>query len=84
MLLVTTPFGLASLLTTELKRLKYSIDSTFPTGCRVKQDTPQAYMTINLLSRIANKVYIELDTGTTREFEDLFQLVTQINWSDYI
>lgn len=84
MLLITSPFGLASLLTTELKRLKYSIASTFPTGCRVKEDTPEVYMTINLLSRLGNKVYLELGQKEVREFEDLFQLTLAIDRSQFI
>jgi 23S rRNA G2445 N2-methylase RlmL len=39
---------------------------------------------INLHSRIANKVYMEVDYDTISNFDQLFDFVNDIEWSKYI
>lgn len=51
----------------------------FTTGCRIDSDRPDDIMTINLQSRIANKVYRQLATGPAKTFEELFQLTKTID-----
>lgn len=81
--LVTCPFGLSSSLTSELKFLGFTPQNTFPTWTYVATDMEGIYR-INLRSRIANKLYAQLATWSTKTFEDLFQLTTQVDWQQYI
>ena len=78
-LLITCPFWLGSLLAQELKRLKLIPFDTFSRGCWVETDLKGMYQ-INLWSRLANKVYIQLVSGEARTFDQLFELIKK---SDY-
>lgn len=78
-LLITCPFGLGSLLAQELKRLKLKPFGTFSTGTFVETDLSGLYQ-INLRSRLANKVYIQIAAGEARDFDQLFEKVKK---SDY-
>lgn len=35
-------------------------------------------------SRFSNRIYLEISTGTTRDFDSLFTLVNSVNWRQYI
>jgi len=67
------------LLAQELKRLKLVPFDTFSRGCWVETDLKGMYQ-INLWSRLANKVYIQLVSGEARTFDQLFDLIKK---SDY-
>ena len=84
MLLITCPFGLTSLLTTELKRLGIKPQDSFPNGCWVNSTDRTDVMRINLWSRIANKVFLQLGEWKATTFEQLFQLVTHIDRSEHV
>lgn len=84
MLLITCPFWLASLLTTELKRLGIKPIDSFPNGCWVKDDSRENILRINIHSRIANKVFQQLNTWLVTSFEELFQLTQQVDRSTHI
>lgn len=78
-LLVSCPFGISSLLAQELKRLKFSPYETFPTGTFIETDLAGLYQ-VNLRSRLANKVYLQIASGEVRDFDQLFE---KIKKSDY-
>ena len=84
MLLITCPFWIASLLTTELKRLGIKPQDSFPNGCRVADDSRETIIRINLHSRIANKVFLEMTQDIVTSFEELFQLTQTIHWAQHI
>ena len=67
------------MLAQELKRLKLVPFDTFSRGCWVETDLKGMYQ-INLWSRLANKVYIQLVSGEARTFDQLFDLIKK---SDY-
>ena len=58
-LLVSCPAGLGSLLSSELKRLQLKPFNTVAKGSWVETDLEGLYK-INLWSRLANKVYIQI------------------------
>ena len=79
-LLITCSFWLGSLLAQELKRLKLVPFDTFSRGCWVETDLKGMYQ-INLWSRLANKVYIQLVSGEARTFDQLFDLIRKSDYS---
>lgn len=83
MLLITCPFGLSSILWKEFKILWYHPQDTFPTWTFVQGDKSTIY-DINLRSRIANKVYLQiwklLDIKT---FDQLFDFVNSLDYLQY-
>lgn len=83
MLLITCPFGLSSILWKELKLLWYNSQDTFSTWTFVDVWISWIY-DINLRSRIANKVYLQiwklLDIKT---FDQLFDFVYSLDYSQY-
>lgn len=81
--LVTCPFGLSSILNSEIKRLWYKTCDTFVRWTYVEWDIDAMYQ-LNLRSRIANKVYLQLHKGRVTDFDQLFNVVNDINWTDYI
>ncbi len=83
-ILVTCPFGLASLMSSELKRLWFQIDKTFDTWVYLQTDLKWIYQ-INIWSRIANKVYLLLAEWASQTFDELFDLTSSFpTWSEYI
>ncbi len=84
MLLVTCPFGLSSLLTTELKRHGYKPRDVFPNGCRLDSKSWEDIIKINLHSRIANKVFLEVSYGLTTTFDHLFEMTHEIDRAEHI
>lgn len=78
-ILVSCPAGLGSLLASELKRLGLKPFDTFAKGSWVESDLQGLY-TINLWSRLANKVYIQIASGEAKSFDQLFEKVKK---SDY-
>lgn len=78
-LLISCPSGLGSLLASELKRLNFQPFETFARGTRVETDLAGLY-TINIRSRLANKVYIQVASFQANNFDQLFEGVKK---SDY-
>lgn len=79
-ILITCPFGCASLLTTELKRLKLPLIESHPTAILTEWTRTDIYR-INLWSRIANKVYAVLWEDNITNFDQLFDFVLSLNWN---
>ena len=78
-LLITCPFGFVSTLNQELKYLRFSPVDSFDTGTYVETDM-LGMMTINLQSRIASKVYIQVNEPTFCDtFDNLFLLTQAID-----
>lgn len=83
-ILVTCPFGLASLMSSELKRLWFQIDKTFDTWVYLETDLSWIYQ-INIWSRIANKVYLLLAEWESQTFDQIFDITAKFpNRSEYI
>lgn len=84
MLLITCPYGLSSVLNNEIKKLWYTTQDSFDTGTYVDSDLHSA-MHINLHSRVANKVFLRLNTpDICTNFDDLFDMTHSIDRSKYI
>lgn len=82
-ILVTCPFGLSSLLGSELKRLSLKPQMTFERGVLLETDWRGVYL-INLWSRIANKVYLHLGEEMILTFDQLFDFLQQFSWQEYL
>lgn len=82
-ILVTCPFGLSSLLGSELKRLSLKPQMTFERGVLLETDWRGIYL-INLWSRIANKVYLHLGEEMILTFDQLFDFLQQFPWQEYL
>lgn len=77
-LLITCPYGLGGTLNQELKYLWYTATESFDTGTFVQTDR-HWLIQINLWSRIASKVFVQLLPSTRcTTFEELFQLMHQL------
>jgi len=81
--LITCQFGLSSILTSEIKRLGYKPFDTFPTGTYVEWDE-KAMMQINLRSRVANKVFVQMWSQKVFSFDELFDFVHGLEWDKYL
>lgn len=83
-LLITCPFGFVSTLNQELKYLRFKPVDSFDTGTYVETDR-QGMMTINLWSRIASKVYIQLQEAVFCDtFDNLFTLTQEIDRTQWL
>lgn len=85
-ILCTCPYGFASILSQEIKRLGYTPVDIFDTGVYVNDIKREDIYRINLRSRIANYVYLEIKMPNTKieTFEDLFSPISKISWNEYI
>ncbi len=82
-ILATCPLGLESILKKEIERIEGKILETNDKSVLFEGD----YMTIaraNLWSRVGNKIYLELAAGKVESFDDLFDLVSTIDWKSYL
>lgn len=82
-LLITCFQWTAVALANELKILGYKTFDNFTSGMYVDGEMKDIYK-INLSSRIANKVYMEIDSAVTKNFDQLFDFVYGVNWEKYI
>lgn len=82
-LLLTCFKWTAPVLAQELKIMWYKAYDNFPTWLYVDGNMEDVYK-INLHSRIANKVYMEVDYDTITNFDQLFDFVNEIDWEKYI
>jgi len=82
-ILVTCPFGLSGILTSELKYLRCKPYDTFATWTYVDWDLELLYK-INVWSRVANKVFIHMWSKPIFSFDELFDWVGILDWWKYI
>lgn len=82
-ILVTCPLGIGSLLASELKRLGEKPFGTFERGTWVETDLAGMYR-INLHSRLANKVYLQIAAGEAKTFDELFEQVKKSSYGQWI
>lgn len=82
-LLITCFQWTATALANELKIFGYKTFDNFSSGVYIDGEMDDIYR-INLSSRIANKIYMELSHSSIRNFDQLFDLVYDINWKNYI
>ncbi|PID35029.1 MAG: hypothetical protein CR971_00170 [candidate division SR1 bacterium] len=82
-LLITCPFGLSSVLGSELKRLKLQPYNSFERGTYVDTDISGLYK-INIWSRVANKVYLSLAEKKVENFDQLYDVVATVDWGKHI
>ncbi len=80
---ITCATGLESILKKEIEIAWYTVIGSWPTSVRFKGDL-SAIAKINLRSRVWNKVYLELAQHITADFNQLFDLVSIIDWNVYI
>ncbi|GHV21644.1 hypothetical protein FACS189428_2400 [Clostridia bacterium] len=81
--LITCPFGLASLLAKELKRLSIIPIETLDTAVLAETNWRGIY-NINLRSRIANKCYLILGEHRVETFDQLFDVVKSLGWDEML
>jgi len=82
-LFVTCIAWVESVLNKEIERLNYNILKT--SDRYVYCETDEAWIArVNMWSRVWNKVHLELNKWTVNDFDDLFELITEIDWKDYI
>ncbi len=83
-LLITCPYGFVSTLNQELKYLRFTPVDSFDTGTYVDTDLT-GMMTVNLRSRIASKVYIQLQESVScTTFDQLFTITQQVDRTQWI
>jgi len=82
-LLITCFEWTATILANELKILGYKPFDNFSTWIYVEWDEKDIRK-LNLNSRIANKIFCEIDCSDIQNFDELFDLVYNINRKDYI
>jgi len=78
MILITCPFGLSSLLTSELKHLWLNPENTFPTWTYINHNELTTIYKINLRSRIANKVFLQIGSEMVFSFDELFSMTQKL------
>lgn len=80
---VSCPFGLNGVLQWELRFLWLKPYQAFATWAFFDWNLKDMYKA-NIWSRIANKIYLELAQGKCTNFDELFELVENIDWKEYI
>ena len=76
-------FGMEGLVALELKRLHASGISAENGGVRFMASLSEVF-DYNLRMHFCDRIYIVLSDSVCKSFEDLYQTVLGINWSDYI
>lgn len=80
---ITCAGGLESILKKEIEIAGYTVINSWPTMVRFKGDF-SAIAKINLRSRVWNKLFLELGQHITSDFNQLFDLVSTIDWKMYV
>jgi len=80
---ITCAAGLESILKKEIEIAGYIIIGSWPTMVRFKGDF-SAIAKMNLRSRVWNKLFLELGQHITSDFNQLFDLVSTIDWKMYV
>lgn len=81
--LIASPIGVSSITQNELKQLGFSARVVSPALCTTQTDWPGVYE-LNIHLRTANRVYVQLAKSPVKNFDQLFDLVQTIDWSQYI
>lgn len=81
--ILTCPHNTAQIAKKELEILWYKATIQSSTSLSFEWDEA-AIARINLHSRVGNKLFLQLATGKVSTFDDLFQLVTSIDWHKYV
>lgn len=83
-LLITCPYGTNGILNQELKLLWYKPLDCFDNGSFVQAEY-QDIINLNLRSRIASKVYVQIgNTQKCETFDQLFDIVSQWDWETWL
>lgn len=82
-IILTTIAWVEALAKKEVERLGFEIIEVKDKLIKIKWDFHEIAM-LNLWSRVANKVYIELACKKVDSFDDLFDLVSSVDWKYYI
>lgn len=82
-IILTTIAWVEALAKKEVERLGFEIIEVKDKLIKIKWDFHEVAM-LNLWSRVANKVYIELACKKVDSFDDLFDLVSSVDWKYYI
>lgn len=82
-ILLTCFPGTAPILNQECKILGYKPFDQFDMGIYVEGTRMDVYA-LNLQSRIASKVYVELESSYADDFDQLFEVIKDMNWQDHI
>ncbi len=80
---ITCAAGLESVLKKEIEIAGYIVIASWPTMVRFKGDF-SAIAKMNLRSRVWNKLFLELGQHITSDFNQLFDLVSKIDWKIYV
>lgn len=80
---ITCAAGLESILKKEIEIAGYKVIGSWPTLVRFQGDL-SAVAKINLRSRVWNKLFLELEQHITSDFNQLFDLVSTIDWKMYV
>lgn len=78
----TTSKGLESLLATELEELGAESCVAFNAGIGFKASL-NSIMKINLNSRLASRVMLQVGFGGYRNEDDIYHIANKVNWSDW-
>ena len=80
---ITCAAGLESILKKEIELAGYKLLGSWPTLVRFQGELP-AIAKMNLRSRVWNKLFLELAQHITSDFNQLFDLVSTIDWKMYV
>lgn len=81
--ILTCPHNTAQIAKKELEILWYKATIQSSTSLAFEWDEA-AIARINLNSRVGNKLFLQLAAGKVATFDDLFELVTTIDWAKYV
>lgn len=76
-------FGMEGLVASELKKIGVQDITAENGGVGFRSDSRLLY-TCNLSMRFSERIFIVLESGICKSFEQLFNLVTRIDWSAFI
>lgn len=82
-IILTTIAWVEALAKKEVEKLGFEIIEVKDKLIKIKWDFQEVAM-LNLWSRVANKVYIELACKKVDSFDNLFDLVSSVDWKYYI
>jgi putative N6-adenine-specific DNA methylase len=80
---ITCAAGLESILKKEIELAGYKLLGSQPTLVRFQGEL-SAIAKMNLRSRVGNKLFLELAQHITSDFNQLFDLVSTIDWKMYV
>lgn len=83
-LLITCFEWTAPILANELKIMGYKTFDNFSTWMYLECENLEDIWRLNLNSRIANKIYLEVSNSIAKDFDQLFNFVNGITWENYI